>query len=217
AMQYASSIDDYVQIMLKENNGGYANDWLLGDRKTGEIAQFELGLKAWRVWRSKDGYFVGSNFVSDPKVLAEDTTFNPNDLSLSPNARHVRWDQLMKQYKGQIDVQHAQQFLSDHYDTYEKKEQPGFRSLCGHGDLVPYRETDWDAEPHDPLGAIQGKVADSRMTEEMRFVARRGHPCGESFYVAPFLKAHPEYAWQEPLLHDMIAGPWTDFKAGDKA
>ncbi|MGH9455133.1 MAG: C45 family autoproteolytic acyltransferase/hydrolase, partial [Terriglobia bacterium] len=88
AMQYASSIDDYIQIMLKENNGGYANDWLLGDRKTGEIAQFELGLKAWRVWRSKDGYFVGSNFVSDPKVLAEDTTFNPNDLSLSPNARH---------------------------------------------------------------------------------------------------------------------------------
>ena len=46
AMQYASSIDDYVRIMLEGNNGGYANDWLLGDRKTGEIAQFELGLKA---------------------------------------------------------------------------------------------------------------------------------------------------------------------------
>ena len=45
AMQYADSIDDYVKIMLDGNNGGYANDWLLGDRKTGEIARFELGLK----------------------------------------------------------------------------------------------------------------------------------------------------------------------------
>ncbi|HEV2416743.1 MAG TPA: C45 family peptidase, partial [Terriglobia bacterium] len=104
AMQYASSIDDFVKIMLDENNGGYANDWLLGDRKTNEVAQFELGLKAHKLWRSKDGYYVGSNFVSDPKVLAEDTTFDANDLSTSPNARRVRWEQLMKQYKGQIDV-----------------------------------------------------------------------------------------------------------------
>ena len=45
AMQYAGSIDEFAKIMLDGNNGGYANDWLLGDRKTGEIARFELGLK----------------------------------------------------------------------------------------------------------------------------------------------------------------------------
>ena len=38
-------IDDYVKIMRDGNDGGYANDWLLGDRKTGEIAYLELGLK----------------------------------------------------------------------------------------------------------------------------------------------------------------------------
>jgi len=38
ALQYAGSIDEYAKIMLDGNNGGYANDWLLGDRKTGEIA-----------------------------------------------------------------------------------------------------------------------------------------------------------------------------------
>ncbi|HEX7958483.1 MAG TPA: C45 family peptidase, partial [Terriglobales bacterium] len=58
ALQYANSIDDYVRIMLEGNNGGYANDWLLADRKTGEIAQFELGLKHSRIWKTKDGYFV---------------------------------------------------------------------------------------------------------------------------------------------------------------
>src|SRR5271156_5847534 len=62
AMQYAGSIDEYVKIMLDGNNGGYANDWLLADRKTNEIARFELGLKHSKLWRTKDGYFVGSNF-----------------------------------------------------------------------------------------------------------------------------------------------------------
>ncbi len=59
ALQYAQTIDDYVRIMLDGNNGGYANDWLLGDNKTGEIAQFEGGLTAPRVWRTKAGVFVG--------------------------------------------------------------------------------------------------------------------------------------------------------------
>ncbi|MFY9793363.1 MAG: C45 family peptidase, partial [Candidatus Sulfotelmatobacter sp.] len=32
ALQYAQSIDDYVRIIKEGNNGGYANDWLIGDR-----------------------------------------------------------------------------------------------------------------------------------------------------------------------------------------
>jgi hypothetical protein len=217
AMQYANSIDEYVRIMLDENNGGYANDWLLGDRKTGEIALFELGLKAHRLWRSHDGFFVSSNEAQDPKVLAEDTTFDIHDLSLSPNARRVRWHQLMKQYHGQIDVEHGLRFLSDHYDTYVKKVGPGWRTLCGHGDLAPYAEKEWDARPFDPVGSIQGKVTDSKMTAAMSFVARRGHPCGDDFVAQTFLEAHPEFAWQSPLLHDMIAGPWTTFECGQRA
>jgi hypothetical protein len=43
AMQYGRSIDDFARIMLDGNNGGYANDWLVGDTKTSEIAQLELG------------------------------------------------------------------------------------------------------------------------------------------------------------------------------
>ena len=62
ALQYSKSIDDFVRIMLDGNNGGYANDWLIGDNKTGEVALFELGLKNHAVKRTKDGCFVGSNF-----------------------------------------------------------------------------------------------------------------------------------------------------------
>ncbi len=70
ALQYSKSIDDFVRIMLDGNNGGYANDWLVGDNKTGEIALFELGLKNHTVYRSKDGCFVGSNFPETEVLIA---------------------------------------------------------------------------------------------------------------------------------------------------
>jgi len=41
-----------------------------------------------------------------------------------------------------------------------------------------------------------------------------GHPCGEDFLAKPFLASHPAYAWQEPYLRDMKAGPWTEFGVG---
>jgi Phospholipase B len=216
AMQYAGSIDDYVKIMLDGNNGGYANDWLLGDRKTGEIAQLELGLKHTKLWRTKDGYFVGSNFASDPEVIQEDTTFDPKNPASSPNARRARWEQLMRESKGKLDTALAEKFLGDHFDFVAKKEVADERTLCGHADASPRPIKEWEWGPHHPGGAVQGKVTDSRMAEAMSFVARMGHPCGADFHAKEFLAAHPEYDWQAPVLRDMPAGPWTQFHAGER-
>jgi hypothetical protein len=217
ALQYANSIDDYVRIMKDGNNGGYANDWLIGDRKTGEIAYLELGLKNTPLWRTKDGYFVSSNFARDPKLLREETpSFDTNDLSSSANARHVRWEELMKEDKGKIDVAMAEQFLSDHVDSFEKRNQADERSLCGHVDVSPRGVKEWAWDPYNPAGAVQGKATDSAMAAKMSLVARAGHPCGEDFIAADFLEHHPEYSWQKPLLRDMDAGPWTVFTAGQK-
>jgi len=216
ALQYAGSIDDYTKIMLDGNNGGYANDWLIGDRKTGEIGQLELGLKAYKLWRTKDGVFAGSNFARDPKVLKEDTPeFQPNNLETSPNARRVRWEELLKENKGKLDVELAERLLGDHFDSYQKKEEANERTLCGHVDTSPRGVAIWAWGQNYPGGAVQGKAADSKMAEQLRLVARMGHPCGQDFIAKPFLAAHPDYAWQEPYLRDMIAGPWTDFHAGE--
>lgn len=38
AMQYGNGIDQWVLLMQKNNNGGAANSWLLGDINTNEIA-----------------------------------------------------------------------------------------------------------------------------------------------------------------------------------
>jgi len=218
ALQYAASIDDYTRIMLDGNNGGYANDWLIGDRKTGEIAQLELGLKASKLWRTKDGAFSGSNWARDPKVIKLDTPeFDPNNMESSPNARRVRWEQLLNENKGSIDVALAQQMLADHEDTYAKKTEPNERTLCGHADASDRGIAQWVWSPYYPGGAVQGKATDSNMAKQMRLVARMGHPCGLDFAAKPFLAAHPDYAWQTPYLRDMPAGPWTHFASGEGA
>jgi len=215
AIQYSASIDDYERIMLAGNNGGYANDWLIADNRTGEVARLELGLKVHRLWRTKNGYFVGSNFPSDPRLIREETDFNPNDPSSSMNARHKRWDELMAQYKGQIDAALAKKFLADHYDAYTKKEGPDERTLCGHVDVSPRGIPQWSEGPYFDDGAVNAKAADSSLASKMSFFARSGRPCGEDFLVKPFLAKHPQFSWQKPALGDMKGNPWATFHAGD--
>jgi hypothetical protein len=208
AMQYAESIDDFARIMRDGNNGGYANGWLVADTKTNEVASLELGLKNVELRRTKDGYFAGANFPVNPKLLREETDFDVADPSLSANVRHLRWDELMRQNKGKIDVTLAKKFLADHYDPTVKKIQPGERTLCGHVDLSPRGMGDWKA-PYEPAGTVQNKVVDAAMASKMTFFAAAGHACGLSFKAAPHLAAYPQFAWQSELLRDMNAHKWS--------
>jgi hypothetical protein len=216
ALQYANSIDDYVRIMNDGNNGGYANDWLLGDRKTGEIARFEQGLKHTPLWRTKDGYFEGANYASDPQVLKQETRLDINDLSLSPNARRVRWLQLLQRNRGQIDVLMAERFLADHYDSFTKLDNsPSERTLCGHIELSPRGFKGW-LPAFYPGGAVQNKVTDSSLAAHLSLIANMGHACGRDFKAKPFLERHPQFSWQAPALDDLDTGGWMPFAAGER-
>jgi len=211
AMQYSASIDDFARIMKDGDNGGYANDWLLADRKSGEIASLELGLKHVNLWRTRDGYFAGSNYPIDPQLTRDETDYDLNDPSLSANARHIRWDQLLAQNKGRIDVTLARSFLGDHFDTFDKKIQPGERTLCGHIELSPRGSKPWQP-PYGTAGAVQAKVADATMAEQMELSASMGHPDGIHFKAAKHLREHPEFAWEQDVLRDLDSHPWTNFK-----
>jgi hypothetical protein len=212
AMQYSSSIDDFARIMKTGNNGGYANNWLVADRKTNEIASLELGLKNVTLQRTKDGYFVGTNRPDNEKLLREETTFDIHDMGLSPNSRRVRAVELMQKNKGKIDVALGKKYLSDHYDSFEKKEQPSERTLCGHIDLSSRGIEPWQPK-YGPAGAVEAKVMDSTMAAGMSFEAASGHSCGIDFKAAEHIRKHPEFAWQKDLLRDMKSQPWTTFKA----
>lgn len=208
AMQYAASIDDFSRIMTEGNNGGYANDWLVADRKTNEIAHLELGLKNVTMERTRDGYFVGANFPKNPKLAHQETTCDVNDSGASCNARRIRWEQLIGEAKGSIDVKAAQRFMADHYDIFAGKVNPGERTLCGHVDLSPRGMSTWQP-PFGPAGVVQNKAADATLGAAMAFLAAAGHACGIDFRAAEHLKAHPEFSWQKDLLRDLPSRPWT--------
>jgi hypothetical protein len=211
AIQYSSSIDEWVAVMKERNNGGYANDWLLGDNKTGEIARFEFGLENQFLERTKDGYFTGANFPVHNKLIKEETTYDSTILSTSPNARKLRWQQIIKENKGLIDVRSAMKFMGDHYDTWRKAEKASALTLCGHLDEDEVGSPDMGWPSFNPAGAVQAKATDGQLASKMKLWAIIGHPCGEPFRANEFLTAHPEYSFQKDFLRDMPGQIWTLF------
>lgn len=212
AMQYAASIEDFARIMKEGNNGGYANDWLVADVQNNEVAHLELGLKNVTLERTKDGYFVGSNFPKSDKLTREETDFDSKDMTRSANARHARWEQLMAENKGKIDVAAAQRFLADHHDSFSNQDEPNERTLCGHIDRSPRGSAPWQP-PFGIAGTAQNKATDAAMARNMSFTASAGHACGIDFKAADHLRAHPEFSWQKDLLRDMNSHPWATFSA----
>jgi hypothetical protein len=214
AAQYSNSIDDVVKTMTTDNNGGYANDWLIGDTKTNEVAKLELGLKDYRLWRSKDTAIIGSNFPSDPKLIKEETTFDVNDPTSSPNARKLRMEKLVAiDYKGKLNDATGKTIEGDTYDALNKKQAYNRCVIDGHVDEDPKGVPEWHEGPYYPMGAVQGKVTTSDLAKKMQFWAHMGHPGGTDFLAAPYFAKHPEYKWMSPYLRDMKAYPWTLFSA----
>lgn len=210
AVQYSTSIDDWLKIMTENPNGGYANDWLVADRKTGEIARLENGIKNNIVERTKDGYFVGSNFPVHEKTIKEETGFDPTNEKNGANARHRRWDELMNANRGKIDINLAKKFLGDHYDVLRKRNSGSANTLCGHVDLDESGAGgDWGS--FYPGGASSSKATDGQLASQMKIWAATGHACGTDFKLDAFLKAHPEYEWQRDIAGDLPSGPWTLF------
>lgn len=214
AAQYSNNIDEVIKIFTEGNNGGYANDWLIGDTKTNEVAKLELGLKNYRVWRSKDTAMIGSNFPSDEKLIKEETTFNVNDKTTSPNARKLRMEQLvLVDLKGKLNLETAKQIEGDHLDALQGKNANNRCVICGHIDEDSKGCPEWDLPPYYPMGAVQGKVTTAELAKNMQLWAHMGHPCGQDFIGEKFYKAHPEFEWQSKYLKNMLSFPWTIFEA----
>jgi len=212
AMQYASTLDEFASLMKEGNNGGYANTWLVADVKRNEIGRLELGLQHVTWEKKTDGYFVGANFPIDEKLTAEETDFDPKNGGLSANARRVRWEQLMSEWKGRIDLEAGKRFLADHHDAFEgKADAPSERTLCGHNEVSSRGMLPWQ-EPFAPAGAVQGKIADAEMAARMEMEAVMGHPCGTPFNAAAHLQRHAKFSWMKPYLKDLPALGWARFK-----
>jgi hypothetical protein len=153
AAQYASSIDDVVNILTKDNNGLYTNDWLIGDAKTDETAILLLGTKKHKLWRSSSGDFPGGtrgflwsvNNAKDPEVRKEyvpDPSNAPVDVVFGPVNRDIVFYEYYQREKGRIDAISAANIIA--------------------------------TSPLNRPHACDGKVITSEMAEKMVFLAHFG-------------------------------------------
>jgi hypothetical protein len=211
AVQHAASLDDFVEILSKENGGDYANSWLIGDVKNNEIMRIELGLDYVNVERKKNGYFIGFNAPYDDRIRnleCQNTGFY--DVRRHQGARRVRLEQLMKEHKGKITIKIGQEILADHYDVYLNKINMCSRTCCSHYDL-DQRQFMSQADrplPYQPRGAIDGIVTDSTLASKLGFTARWGSSCGTPFFAKEFCDRNIQWADQLPYLIDRPEEPW---------
>ncbi|MEE4310302.1 MAG: C45 family autoproteolytic acyltransferase/hydrolase, partial [candidate division KSB1 bacterium] len=153
AAQYASSIDDVVDILVENNNGMYANDWLIGDTKTDEIAVLLLGTNKHKLWRSSKEEFYGNtvdfywcnNNNKDAEVRKEyvpNKDNAPHDLIFRPWNRDIAFNEFYQEQKGKMDA------------------------IAG--------VNAWATSPINRPHACDGKVTTSEMAEKLVFLAHSG-------------------------------------------
>lgn len=185
AMETAKSLDDYVSIMLSQNAGDYACSWLFGDINNGEIMRLELAKDTHDVQRTKDGLFYGMNSVFSPEIASKETFKNNDlhDLKTSSGCRNVRLDYLLNSDK--IDIKRAKSILADHYDCVTKTERKGIRAICKHKECE--KGTRFCIS-----GAVDGKVVDSALARQMKFIGRMGSSCGRVFQKSDY----PDGPWK---------------------
>jgi outer membrane protein assembly factor BamB len=119
AIQYSDSIDEIIQTLKKNNNGLMANDWVMGDTKTGEIASLEMALFNHAVTRTKNGFLWSCNNPKDDKVRWElNSIFGLGIIGrlkskdFTPTKRDLKFEEFKTSYHGEIDVDIAKKMMS---------------------------------------------------------------------------------------------------------
>jgi hypothetical protein len=199
AIQYSNSLSGMAKIFENGNNGGYANTWLLGDTKTNEIGKLELGLKNVEFVHKSDGFYEGSNFPENPKLIAEEVPsgWNSDPKSNGCEDRRLRWIKLLTDNKGQVTPDLAKVFLADTYDEANGVRGASGSTLCGRMD-------------GELAGAVNTKVVDSNMVSNMTLWAKMGFSNGSTLSAAEFIKGFG-FGEYKPFLRDIKNQPWTVF------
>ena len=182
AIQYGTSIDEVVKILSTKSNGLYANEWLIADIKTNEIAMYELGTKKSKLWRSsKDewfggtkGFYWGCNNAKDLAVRIEAIPFNgkkPEKEEWEADGRDKAWAAFYEKQKGKIDVDTA-------------------KAVFASEEL---------ALPH----SLDAKITTTALARDLASWATYGPPTGKTW------KPTPENRLNHPGIRALMPHPWT--------
>ncbi|QJW97662.1 C45 family autoproteolytic acyltransferase/hydolase [Frigoriglobus tundricola] len=183
AMQYADTIDGLIKELSTGNNGLYTNEWLIGDANTNEIAMFELGTTAERLWRSSkkewvlpgtEGFYWGCNNTKDRKVQLDTVASvlgRPEDVSWRPSDRDKAWLGLFRDRRGKVGVEFGKFAFS--------------------------------AAPLAKLSSLDAKITTSDMAKKLASHALFGPPYGRVW--APKVTDRDRY----PEIRALVPNDWT--------
>lgn len=120
AAQYATSIEGFASIFKAKNNGLYTNEWILADMKTNEGADYLIGTKVDKLWRTGHGNapadtpaghkdFIWANNNNRDLEIRKEAAQNgeswPADLAFNTWDRDIAFQQFYAQFgKGRMDV-----------------------------------------------------------------------------------------------------------------
>jgi len=199
AMETGNTLDDYVSIMMAQNAGDYACSWLFGDINSGEILRLELAKKTNGIDRTFDGLFYGMNSALTPSIQDKEITNNKDfsDISTSIGCRNQRLKELLSH---PLDLKIAKNILADHYDCTKNTDRKGIRGICKHKECEKGKH-------FDTSGAVDGKVVDSTLAQQMRFIGRMGSSCGRAFNKANY----PDGTWKK-VTPNMPKYDWTTIR-----
>ncbi len=213
ACQFADSISAWCDLFKFGNNGGYVNTWLLADARKRSIAAYELTLQHDVLHPVLEtGYYASCNIALSPAVRNLDCS-GPSgfDNIQMSGGRRTRFEQLMRQHRGQLDPVLARAVLADHGDLYTREESPSSRTICGHFDVDQAQFPGVGQGPNYPWGSLDGKVAGGQMIRDLQLDARWGRACGTPFDANAFFRENPQYEWMKGHTKSRPTQPWTTF------
>ncbi len=190
AIQYAGTIDQAVEILKKDNNGLYTNEWLLGDINTNEIALYELGTHKSKLHRSSkkewiggtEGFYWGCNNTKDLELRLETVASvegRPTNVVFRPSERDIAWQKLYREHKGKIDA--------------------AFGKLA------------FTTPPIAAHSSLDAKFTTSDLAKQLKSHALFGPPLGRTW--EPTREQRERYSDIKPL----VSNPWTILHANPPA
>jgi Phospholipase B. len=209
AIQYSSDMEGVIYNLTHNNNGAYANDYLIGSRDG--IGLLELGTFNYGIIKKREGFIVSSNRFQFEN-LKEEVKIEYDSYDDSDTSRYIRMEQFIKNNK--LDIETAKRLLADHYDISLKKEFPGKNSICGHREEEPRLDKFDKRPPYFVTGSIDGKIVTSKMATIGSSWIKWGKPCNTKFLANEHIQKHQEYKWLEGHLEDVIPSNWQEIQHG---